>query len=225
MQAVSLVSNTLSTKGLKLVALVNNAGVQKDMPVELQSSQANRFNYEVNVFGLFDVTRGFLPLLRETGAGARIVNVGSMAGLFAAPGSASYSGSKFAVEGITDSLRHELKDLGISVSLLQPGYVKSQMGVKMHDKPTNSYGVTDEEYARYRRTVFDGFFAKDRKLSLEAAQSPAETTTPAVVDAVQSARPKSRYPVAYVDDFPAWVLVYIKAILPERLMDFLVVEL
>jgi short-subunit dehydrogenase len=223
---VATVTSTLASKGLKLVALVNNAGVQKDMPVELQPPADNRFNFEVNVFGLFDVTHAFLPVLRATGPGARIVNVGSMSGLLAAPGSASYTGSKYAVEGITDSLRLELGDLGISVSLLQPGYVQSQMGVKAHESSAKSYGVTSEEYERYRRTVFDGFYVKDRSQSTDGtASTPATSTTPAIVDAIQSARPKTRYAVAFIDDFPAWLLVSLKAVLPDRVMDFLTLEL
>ena len=105
---------------LPLVGLVNNAGVQSDLPVELQTHRADRYTFDVNVFGLLDVTRAFLPALRRTGNGARIVNVGSLAGLVASPGSATYSASKHAVEGITDSLRRELKAFGVSVSLLEP---------------------------------------------------------------------------------------------------------
>mmetsp|Transcript_36175 Transcript_36175/g.94824 ORF Transcript_36175/g.94824 Transcript_36175/m.94824 type:complete len:322 (+) Transcript_36175:78-1043(+) len=222
--AVDTVAASLKADGLKLVALVNNAGVQKDMPLELQPADANRFNFEVNVFGLFDVTRAFLPMLRATGRGARIVNVGSMAGLLAAPGSASYSGSKFAVEGITDSLRMEVLDMGISVSLLQPGYVKSEMGPKLHSISDQNYGVGPEDYARYAKRVFEGFFAKDKKLAHDG-MPPSETTTPAIIDAVRSPTPKTRYPVAYIDDFPAWLFVYIKAVLPDRVMDILTLEI
>eukprot|EP00038_Savillea_parva_P011599 m.198674 g.198674 ORF g.198674 m.198674 type:complete len:324 (+) comp20511_c0_seq1:132-1103(+) len=223
--AVAEVSKVLKERKQTLVALVNNAGVQKDMPVELQSSADNRFNFEVNVFGLFDVTRAVIPLLRETGPGARIVNVGSLAGILAAPGSASYSGSKFAVEGITDALRLEMSELQISVSLLQPGYVKTGMASKMHVSSADSYGVTKEEFERYRRTVFDGFFVKDKMLAEPpSAMHPADTTTPAIVDAIQSPVPRVRYPVAFVDGFPAKVLVMIKTLLPDRVMDFLVLE-
>ena len=109
---------------LPFVGLINNEGVQSDLPVELQSSSADRFNFDVNVFGLLDTTRAFLPALRRTGDGARIVNVGSLSGLVASPGSASYSASKFAVEGLTDVLRREVQPFGIAVSLLEPGYVR-----------------------------------------------------------------------------------------------------
>jgi len=190
--AVVAVSTALKADGIMLVALVNNAGVQKDMPIELQTSEADRFNFEVNVFGVLDTTRAFLPLLRKTGPGARIVNTGSMAGITAAPGSASYSASKFAVEGLTDALRMEVQGFGISVSLLQPGYIRSQMGAKAHESSASSYGVTDEQYNLYR-FIFEGFFAKDKKLSSsEFAMLPEDSSTPAFVHAITSKNPQTR---------------------------------
>ena len=156
--------------GLPLIALVNNAGVQADLPIELQTSKADRYNFDVNVFGLLDTTRAFLPLLRRTGAGARIVNTGSLAGVGAAGGSASYSASKFAVEGVTDALRREVAHFGISVSLIQPGYVRSKMGTKAHVASASTYGVTDAEYDLYRH-VFEGFFAEDKRLASDEVRN------------------------------------------------------
>lgn len=70
------------------------------------------------------------------------------------------------------------------------------MGVKAHESSAKSYGVTPEQYDLYRRTVFEGFFAKDKKLSSSGlALPPAETTTPAILDAITSPTPKTRYPV------------------------------
>lgn len=223
--AAVTVEATLGKMKLPLVGLVNNAGVQKDLPVELQRPEADRFNFEVNVFGVLDTTRAFLPQLRKTGDGARIVNTGSMAGVAAAPGSASYSASKFAVEGLTDALRMEVAPFGISVSLLQPGYIRSKMGAKQHQDTTTHYGVSEEQYKLYQH-VFDGFLAKDRKLaSSELALPPAETSTPAIVDAITAAQPKCRYQVAMIDDFPAWLVAIVKNIMPDRVMDVITVDL
>ena len=74
------------------------------MDSSLQDPADDRFTFAVNVFGLLDTTRAFLPLLRATGGGARIVNVGSVAGVVSCAGSASYSASKFAVEGASGKL-------------------------------------------------------------------------------------------------------------------------
>ena len=225
---------TVKGAGLPLIDLVNNAGVQKDLPVELQSPRRDeRFTFAVNVFGLLDTTRAFLPLLRDTGDGARLINVGSLAGVVSSAGSATYSASKFAVEGANDALRCELQPFGISVSLLQPGYVQSRMGEKLHkdieasemvvdEKKASAYGVSMENYDLYRH-VFEGFFAEDRRLSApENAAPPESTTTWAVIDAMTSARPKTRYAVASVGPFPSWFVVWLKSILPDRIMDMLV---
>ena len=207
---------------LPLVGLVNNAGVQSDLPIELQSSEADRFNFDVNVFGLLDVTRAFLPALRATGDGARIVNVGSLAGRVASPGSASYSASKYAVEGLTDSLRREVAPFGISVSLLEPGYVASQMGHKLHATRDKRYGVSADGYDTYR-FVFEGFFSEDRRLSRPDAAAPAAaTTTPAILHALTSAAPRTRYAVARYGMLPASFVVLVERLLPDRLMDLLV---
>ena len=222
--AVATVSSALKAAGdLPLVALCSNAGVQKDLPVELQDPKNDRFTFDVNVFGLLDTTRAFLPLLRKTGKGARIVNMGSLAGVCSAPGSATYSASKFAVEGVTDALRLEMAEFGISVSLIQPGYVRSRMGEKAHDGAGNNhYGVGEASYKLYQH-VFDGFLAKDKELaSPENAEDPATTTTAAYLHAITSAYPKTRYAVASVDGLPAWLIVLVKSVLPDRIMDLLV---
>ena len=173
--AHAIVSQRLADLGLPLIALVNNAGVQSDMPVELQTAEADRWVFDVNVLGLLAVTRAFLPMLRAAGAGARIVNVGSLAGLLGSPGSATYVGSKFAVEGISDCLRQELQGFGISVSLIEPGYVVSRMAEKVHAEDSAPYlHLPPEQYALYRH-VFEGFFANDRLMA-----SPAFASSPQV---------------------------------------------
>lgn len=218
--AVGHIQTSLEEQRLNLVALVNNAGVQKDMPVELQDPANDRWTFDVNVFGLLDTTRAFLPQLRATGEGARIINVGSLAGVLGAPGSATYAGSKFAVEGITDSLRQELQCFGISVSLLQPGYVLTNMGHKAHQTSEESYGVTQLQYDLYRN-VFEGFFAKDKLLASSEYASSRDVTTDAILHGIQSSSPKTRYAVANVDGLPAWLVSRVKATLPDRAMDFL----
>jgi NAD(P)-dependent dehydrogenase (short-subunit alcohol dehydrogenase family) len=215
------VSTVTSNPELPLVALVNNAGVQRDLPLELQSSAADRFTFDVNVFGVLDVTRAFLPALRQAGNGARIVNVGSLSGLVAGAGSATYSASKHAVEGLTDSLRREVQALGVSVSLLEPGYVRSEMGGKQHAAVDDRYGVRPDEYALYS-AVFEGFLAEDHRLSLPENAAPASATTAAILHALTSPRPRTRYPVAKAGVFPAWLVAAVDRLLPDRVMDLLV---
>lgn len=217
--AKAFITTRLLALDRPLVGLVNNAGVQLDLPVEFQSPSADRFTFDVNVFGLLDTTRAFLPLLRQT-PGARIVNLGSLAGIVASPGSATYVASKFAVEGITDALRMELAPFELSVSLLQPGYVFTQIGAKLHDNTPPLYGLEPEQHAVYQH-VFDGFFKDDKEHAREENASPASAAVDAIMDAVTSATPKTRYQVANVGGIPAWVVGSVKALLPDRAMDAL----
>ena len=115
-----------------------------------------------------------------------------------------------------------MQSFGISVSLIQPGYVRSKMGAKAHSASASNYGVTQEQYELYRG-VFEGFLAKDKLLSSdEHAMPPSDTTTAAYIDAIQSATPKTRYAVASVDGLPAWLIVSLKSLLPDRLFDLFV---
>jgi len=137
------------------------------------------------------------------------------------PGSATYCASKFAVEGITDALRRELSPFGISVSLLEPGYVRSEMGVKQYGDAGPFHGVTEAEYELYR-PVFDGFFEEDRWNSLPENASPAATTTSAaILDAIVSPTPRTRYAVASAAGMPAALIVWLVWLLPDRMVDLI----
>lgn len=109
---------TLSQSKLPLIALVNNAGISTRSPLEATPIDDVKKIYNTNVFGVHMVTQAFLPMLRASKG--RIVNIGSVAGLVATAGSSVYSGSKFALEAITDALRRELSDHQISVSIVEP---------------------------------------------------------------------------------------------------------
>ena len=80
--------------------------------------------YETNVFGLIRVTQAVLPVMREQKSGI-IVNVSSGAGLFGYPGGSAYVSTKFAVEGLTESISYELGQFGIKVVLIEPGFIKT----------------------------------------------------------------------------------------------------
>jgi NAD(P)-dependent dehydrogenase (short-subunit alcohol dehydrogenase family) len=120
-QTESIVGALAVADDQPLAGLVNNAGIALVGPLELLPIDAWRKQFEVNVIGLVAVTQAFLPLLRR-GRG-RIVNIGSIAGRSALPGSGAYDSTKFAVEAITDVLRMELHAFGISVSVIEAGAV------------------------------------------------------------------------------------------------------
>lgn len=117
---------SLSALDAPIFALVNNAGVSESS--FLKDSKNIDTIIDANVKGLLHLTQRMLPFLSSAGAGARLVNIGSLAGFVAGPQSSVYSASKFAVEGLSDSLRLELrKQYNIAVSIVEPGYVASKM--------------------------------------------------------------------------------------------------
>lgn len=125
-------------KGRKLDGLVNNAGIAFMAPLALQDMEAFKAHFDVNVFGLLQTTKAFLPLLGMTesrdGAPGRIVNISSSGGVIASPFLGAYTATKHAVESLTDSLRRELVVFGIDAISVGPGAVKTPIWDKAEDK-------------------------------------------------------------------------------------------
>ena len=112
-----------------LWAVVNNAGVSISAPLECVPMDVLRTQLETNVVGALAVSQRFLPLLRASGG--RIVNVSSGIGNIAPPYLGAYAAAQFAKEGLSDALRRELRPLGVSVSVIQPGAVDTPIWGKM----------------------------------------------------------------------------------------------
>jgi NAD(P)-dependent dehydrogenase (short-subunit alcohol dehydrogenase family) len=111
--------------GRPLRALVNNAGISVNAPVETLPIAKWRRLFEVNLFGHVAMTQALLPtLLRSAGT---VVNISSVGGRVALPTYGAYAGSKFALEAVSDSLRREVSGLGVKVVVVEPGAVKTEM--------------------------------------------------------------------------------------------------
>jgi NAD(P)-dependent dehydrogenase (short-subunit alcohol dehydrogenase family) len=210
------IATALATVGDRpLAGLINNAGIATVGPVELLPIDAWRKQFEVNVIGLVAVTQAFLPLLRQ-GRG-RIVNVGSIAGRSALPGSGAYDATKFAVEAITDVLRMELHAWGISVSLIEAGAVATPIWEKsLQGADDLSREVASERYALYQSLM-----ASVRKEVAESTRHalPVEKVVNAVEHALMARKPKTRYLVG--KDAWFWVLLNF---LPGRWRDRLILS-
>jgi NAD(P)-dependent dehydrogenase (short-subunit alcohol dehydrogenase family) len=113
------------TSGHGVDVLVNNAGYGLFGPLEVLDDADVRAQFDTNVFGLLAVTRAFLPAMRERRSG-RIVNVSSVGGRMVFPLGGAYHATKFAVEAMSTALRLELQPFGIGVSVIEPGYIKTE---------------------------------------------------------------------------------------------------
>lgn len=176
------------TAGARRVHLVNNAGIVISGPVEAVPLAAWREQFEVNVFGLLQVTQALLPRIRETQG--RVVNLGSVSGLVASPYLGPYCASKYAVEAISDSLRRELRQFGVHVALIEPGPIDTPIWEKSfsgREKSLASFSATRQLYAKGLEK-FEAF------ARVSAAQArPVAEVTKAIHHALGDPRPKVRY--------------------------------
>jgi len=122
-QAKAAVQSALETFG-RVDVLVNNAGFGLLGAVEESSDKDVRRMYDTNVFGLLNVTRTVLPAMRANRSG-HVINISSIGGYRGSAGFGVYSSTKFAVEGLTEALRAELKPLGIHATVVEPGYFRT----------------------------------------------------------------------------------------------------
>jgi NAD(P)-dependent dehydrogenase (short-subunit alcohol dehydrogenase family) len=106
--------------------LVNNAGTAIEGAVEETSLDEIRRIFETNVFGTLRMIKAVLPIMRKRRRG-RIINMGSVAGFLPMPFSAAYCASKHALHGLSESLDHEVRNLGIRVSVIEPGFVRTEI--------------------------------------------------------------------------------------------------
>ena len=174
-----------------LAGLVNNAGIVVAGPVELVPIAQWRKQFEINVIGQVAVTQAFLPLLRA--ARGRIVNMGSVAGRSALPCSGPYCSSKYALEGLTDSLRMEMRQWGISVSIVEPGAIRTPIWNKsLAGANERMAGIPPELLELYRPILTK--VTKAAALA-EKGAIPAEDVAKAVEHALTAEKPKTRYVV------------------------------
>jgi NAD(P)-dependent dehydrogenase (short-subunit alcohol dehydrogenase family) len=172
-----------------LAGLVNNAGVGFGGPTEYIPLDDYRQSFEVNYFGQIAVTQAFLPLLRL--ARGTIVNIASIGGRIASPFMSPYNGSKFALEALSHSLRHELKPWGIEVVAVEPGSIATPIWDKAGETATGSVAAMPAEGRRLYGAQLERF----REMLRETAKAgiPPEKVAKVIHKAISSDRPKPRY--------------------------------
>jgi NAD(P)-dependent dehydrogenase (short-subunit alcohol dehydrogenase family) len=197
----------------RLAGLVNNAGIVVSAPLEFLPTAELRRQLEVNVIGQIAVTQAFLPLLRK-GRG-RVVNIGSIGGRSATPLLGAYNASKFAMEGLTDSLRMELRPWGIAVSIVEPGAIATPIW----DKSAAAADAILRDMPPQAQDLYGSMIAAIRTLALSRSKAgvpPAEVAS-AVAHALTAKRPKTRYLVGRDARIQAML-----QLLPDRLRDGLI---
>lgn len=185
--------------------LVNGAGHQAWGAIEdIEPSEVEQ-HFETNVYGLLNTTQVALPMLRENNG--RVVNVASLAGHITAPYWGVYSATKHAVEAVSDALRMEVKPLGVDVVIVEPGPVRT--GFNEAGRAHLQELVDDSAYADgYRSALAEGGLG---------GVSP-EKAGRVVAKAATASRPRTRYTVGW----QAWLAPKLRALLPERVWDWVV---
>ncbi|MFO8173856.1 MAG: SDR family oxidoreductase [Longimicrobiales bacterium] len=188
-EAARTVESAVGGKGL--AGLVNNAASATFGPVETVPITEVERELAVNVIGPVRMTQACLPLLRR--ARGRLINVSSVNGFLSIPGSGIYSASKFALEGLSDALRFELRPWGIEVIVVQPGV----FGTDIRARALESWRGRRELLPEEGRELYDSMFEATQKLLPamdEQAPSP-EPVAEAVLEALTVEHPQTRYPV------------------------------
>ena len=202
----------LEATGGTLDALFNNGayavpGANEDLPV-----QALREIFEANVFGWHDLTRRVIPVMRAQGHG-RIVNHGSVLGMVVMPWRSAYTATKFALEGLTDTLRVEMRDTPIQVITLNTGPVTSK--IRQNSIPHFERWIdwqASPRAAQYEARLLKRLYA-DR--GPDTFELPPSAVTAKLVHALESARPPPRY---YITT-PTWLMGAARRLLTTRGLD------
>lgn len=198
--------DAILAKAGRLDAVINCAGFALWGAVEDTTLEEAKAVFETNYFGVLRVCRAAMPALRANGG--HIVNISGLAGVVALPFAAHYSASKFAVEGLSESLRLEARSFGVKVALVEPGYTRTSLKDKRRIAGASRNGV----YA----AAFDEFLHKNDEMQA-AGISPAAVA--ALVEGIlNDADPKTRYTVGR---FKQRFIPPLKRMLPQRMFEWL----
>jgi len=177
------VDHIISEAG-RIDVLVNNAGYGLGGALEDLSMEEIKSQYETNLFGLIRVTQAVLPTMRKQRSG-RILNLSSGAGIFGYPGGSAYVSTKFAVEGLSESIAYELEPFGIKVILIEPGFIRTNFTnvmvvAKKAQDPASPYSE-----------LMQKIMASASELAKNA--SDAELVANIILDAASNPNPRLRY--------------------------------
>ena len=209
------VQETLARTGGRLDALYNNGAYAIPGAVEDLPRGALRAIFEANLFGWHDLTRRVIPVMRAQGHG-RIVNCSSVLGLVTMRWRGAYVSTKFALEGLTDTLRLEMKGTGIHVALIEPGPITSRIrenAIIQFEKWIDWKNSARAE--EYRTSLLRRLY---EKTGPDPFEQPPSAVTAKLIHALESPRPRPRY---YVTT-PTYAMGALRRVLPTRPLDWLI---
>jgi short-subunit dehydrogenase len=190
----------------RIDVLVNNAGYGSYGALEDVPISEGKYQFEVNVFGLARMIQLFLPTMRQQLSG-RIINVSSIGGSFGEPHGSWYHATKFALEGLSDSLRMELKQFGIDVVIIKPGAIQSEWNAIARENLMKVSGKTD-----YKELV-----GKHIKMLTDADNrgSSPKVVAQTILKATTSNNPKTRYATGSGSK----LILFLRSVLSDRIFD------
>ena len=206
-----IVHSILSNNNSYLCSIINNSGIAVGGPIRYLDTNAFRKQFDVNYFGLIDVTKTFLDLLIDTNIYPlknKIINIGSISGKRSYPFVAPYTSSKHALEGFSDSLRRELLIHDIDVVLIEPGPIKTPIWNKVPNIENNPFLNT--EYGPSLKKFNTGYLK-----AIESDGYPPNIVSAQVVKILQTNKPKTRYVITR----KIFKNYYIPGFLPDRWVD------
>ena len=210
----SSLSEVLGHTGGTLDALFNNGAHATPGAVEDLPTDGLRAIFEANFFGWHSLTRAVLPIMRTQGHG-RIVQCSSVLGLVTMPWRGAYNSTKFALEGLTDTLRIEMRDTGIHVILIEPGPVTSRIRANSipHFERWIDWRVSPRR-TQYESELNARLYRDTGKP--DRFELPPEAVVKKLIHALEAPRPRPRY---YVTT-PTYLMGFLRRILPTRALDW-----
>ncbi len=205
------VDEILLRSGGRLDALFNNGAYGQAGAVEDLSREVLRAQFETNLFGTVELTNRIIPVMRKQACGRIILN-SSVLGLVALPYRGAYSASKFALEGLADTLRLELVGSGISISLIEPGPIKSRFRANSLEVFKRTIDIDRSAHRRH----YEGVLRRLEKPGPAAPFTlPPEAVLHRVIHALENRRPRRRYYVTV----PTYLFAALRRVLPYAALD------
>ena len=194
-------------------ALFNNGAYGQPGAVEDLPSNVLRAQFEANFFGWHDLTRRIIPSMRQMGDG-RIVQCSSVLGFISPPYRGAYNATKYALEALSDAMRHELKGTGIFVSLIEPGPIKSKFTEHALNALINNIDIDNSPHREIYETQIEKYEAGGRSFF----KRPPEAVLKKLIHAIESPRPRDRYKVT----LPTYMAALGKRVLPRTVTNALI---